>query len=69
MPKLPKTWRSLGYKRHLVSTVSDGGVVLVITKHWRQTKRRWEYEATELWLVEQHLKWAADDRRNARQKR
>lgn len=60
MPKLPKTWHALGYKRHLVSTVQDGETIIVVTKHWRERKRRWEYEARELWLVELDLK---EDRR------
>ncbi|MFV3284337.1 hypothetical protein ACNFCI_09820 [Pseudomonas sp. NY15356] len=42
----PKTWKDSSHrKRHLVGLTMDGGVQIVVSRHWLAGRKRWHYEA------------------------
>lgn len=69
--KIPKTFKRIGDKKpcHLVGTIVDGDVVLVIYKQWLPWKKYYSYRVIEGWSLYDELyykkygKFPKDERR------
>ena len=42
---VPKTWKGIAGKCHLVEIIKDGNQEIVVFKYYRSAKQRWEYKA------------------------